>query len=175
MEQSLTQIHALHQFFFAIQNRSKDTLDLLIEFGADTNIVNINTSQTPLSKALQMQEWDIAKTLIAHGAVTKPEFISTAINNRCDNADLLSSLIANGGDVTSKSATDLKTPLHLASQYGLSNVAKILLEYGADQNITEAGNKTPMEYALLHDQISVYKVIIAFVNLQNNSSFAINS
>ena len=148
---------------------------MLLEYGADTNIVNKHTSQTPLSKALQMQEWDIAKTLIVHGAVTKPEFISTAINNRCDNAALLSSLIANGGDVNSKSTTELKTPLHLASQYGLSNAAKILLKYGADQNIKDAGSKTPMEYALLHDQFNVYKVIISFVSLQNNSSFAINS
>ena len=160
--------------FIAILNRSRDALELLLEYGADTNILDNHTSQTPLSKALQIKEWDIAKTLIAHGAITKPEFISIAINNRCDNADLLSILIANGGDVNSKSTTDLKTPLHLASEYGLSNAAKILLEHGADQNIKDAGSKTPMEYALLHDQFKVYKVIISFVNLQNDLSFLIN-
>ena len=70
-------------------------------------------------------------------------------------------MIANGSDVKFKSLNDLKTPLHVACELGLSNAAKILLKYGANAYVKDSSNKTPIEYALLHNQMEVYKLINA--------------
>ena len=148
---------------FAIQTGSREALELLIKFGADTNISKDNGTLTPLLNALYSKAWDIAKSLIKHGAQTKPNFVFSAVNHKCDDVELLEMLIGNGGDVNFKLKLKLLTPLHLACKYGLSNAAKILLKYGANGNNKDLENMTPLEYASCNNQIKVYKVIIAFL------------
>ena len=149
--------------FFAIQNRSNDMLKLLINYGADTNIVDIDSTDTPLVFALKLKEWAIVKLLIVHGAKTNHDCIFIAISKRCNHIELLEILIMNGSDVNFKSPTDLKTPLHLACQYGLSNAVQILLENGANINDKDSQNKTPLEYAMIHNHQGVYKIIVTFM------------
>ena len=149
--------------FYAIQKGSRESLELLIEYGAELNSVNSITFQSPLFNALELKKWDMAKLLIAHGAKTKPEHIFMAINYSCIDVELLEIMISKGSDVNFKSPTDLMTPLHLASLIGLSNVAKILLENGACANHKDSLNKTALEYALIKNQKGVYKNIITFM------------
>ena len=163
--------------FFAIQNRSNDMLKLLINYGADTNIVDINSTNstnTPLASALQRKEWDIVKLLIVHGAETNNECIFIAISNGCNHIELLEILIMNDCDVNFKSPTDLKTPLHLACQHGLSNAVQILLENGANINDKDSYNKTPLEYAMIQNHQGVYKIIVTFMMLHDELPIGIS-
>ena len=43
---------------------------------------------------------------------------------------------------------DLKTPLHLAARYDRANVAKCLLDYGANTNARDRFNRTPLPLAI---------------------------
>ena len=148
--------------YHAIEKCSREALELLVEYGADTNIkISNNPSITPLSLALLIRQWEIVKFLIANEAETKPEYVFTAVNNGCNN-DLIDLLVVNGGDVNFKSPNDLRTPLHIACLNGLPYAAKTLLECGTDTSYKDSEKNTPMECALDANQLDVYKIIFTF-------------
>ena len=89
---------------------------MLIEHGADVNL--INNGLTPLHLA----------ALDGHPRI---------------NGKVASMLIKRGADVAAKT-TDGSTPLHLASQEGQLEAARILIESGADVRAQDNNGSTPL-------------------------------
>ena len=157
-DQGLAPLHV------AIQNRSSDLAALLIEHGADANQPD-NDGITPLTYAINRNHVPSIKLLVAHGAdvnarnkqgYTPLEF---AIGD--DKLFAAQALIDAGGDVSSANGSQKVTPLmliaskiapqarttHLAGGPTPIDIAKELIEHGADVNAKSASGITPLMVA----------------------------
>jgi ankyrin repeat protein len=107
---------------------------LLIEHGADVNIMNLD-GNTPLMEACIHNNYKMVKLLIEHGVDVnaKDKCQETALMRACKHRNYKSVkfLIKNGANI--KTTNHLgETPLGVACFRGNSKIAKLLLDNGAD-------------------------------------------
>jgi ankyrin repeat protein len=95
------------------RNNVVRVLELLIKYGADVNFID---DTTPLQKAIT---WGL-------GGAWSPEQLM----------DIIQCLLRNGANVNSRKDTSRETPLMIASYKNNINIAKLLIEKGADVNAT---------------------------------------
>ena len=112
---------------FAAWNGRKEIAELLIDNGADLNVINNELAGTPFITAL---DWAIQQ-------------------GRTETADLL----RKHGGMTVEELRAGMTPLHAAAREGLKEVVELLIAEGADVNakITSGGSnksKTPLDFAI---------------------------
>jgi ankyrin repeat protein len=72
-------------------------------------------------------------------------------------------------DLNARCFFDAVTPLHLASRDGHAEVARVLLEHGADVDAGDKSNRTPLRRALNRKQVEVAQVLIknnAYIGVQ---------
>lgn len=95
---------------------------LLLEMGADINAASRNAMRVmPLHAAVANQRADIARDLLAHGALV----------NATQQDDF--------------------TPLHAAAQNGQVEMIRLLMAHGADVNLRLPSGETPVDIALKHN------------------------
>ena len=63
-----------------------------------------------------------------------------------DVVEMVELAVAGGGEVGAVDARG-NTPLHHAASNGLNSVIEILVDYGADLNVTNSGRQTPLDVA----------------------------
>ncbi|KGO42811.1 hypothetical protein PEXP_025600 [Penicillium expansum] len=141
-------------FFAATAEGGKCAIDLLLDAGLGVGL-NMSDHQgiRPIHLAATVSEHLVGK-LLAHGAdatvLTKDgrnllHIASTArqsnsvglILDHCDSKTLASRLNAR--------SEDGRTPLHVACRSGRLETVKILLAHGADVNIEDKHNRTPLD------------------------------
>ncbi len=129
---------------------------VLLEHGASVHVRNKN-GQTPLHLASQHYHYSMVALLLRFGADVDAQ----------DNDDMTPLLFASGWDAfyddTGTSAARMllehgasvhvrnkngQTPLHLASQHGLSGMVALLLKFGADMDSQDDDNMTPLHFAV---------------------------
>jgi len=108
--------------FLAVVGGYTDVVEALAKGGADPNagcydIYDGRSTQTPLREAIQSDDLDMARLLIACGA----------------------SIHAQRGRE--------ETPLHLAANSGNASMVELLLSHGADPNAKDLNDKTPRDHA----------------------------
>jgi ankyrin repeat protein len=148
--------------YFAL--RSVDLMQRLIAKGADVN-VRAYLGLTPLHQAASMGRLDAAKLLIDHGA---------DLNARGDWGTILQTLIYRKGDSSAemvklliKSGAKLQpfsfgnTELHIAAVQGSTDMARLLVECGADVNAINEYGHTPLYYAARHGHRRTADALIA--------------
>lgn len=102
----------------------KETFGALLASGADVNAVSRESMKiTPLHTAVTARQFEIARTLIALGAVVNPRQAENGI-----------------------------TPLHEAAASGERALAELLLEHKADINVKTKDGKTPLAFAVSRNQ-----------------------
>ncbi len=111
--------------YWAIESINyKKLIDILLKYGADMNIGNIKTGDTPLHHiASHSPDWGV-------------------YNNPSQVADYL---IKKGADVNAKNKQGI-TPLHLAALYQHAEVLKTLLVKGADPKLADNSGQTAFDY-----------------------------
>ncbi|EQB47871.1 hypothetical protein CGLO_12948 [Colletotrichum gloeosporioides Cg-14] len=144
---------------------------LLIDGGADVNLVGPGRFRSPLHHAVDDGKYDIVKLLIERGADvnlasgqhTPP--LHQAIKG--DQGDIAELLIEAGADVNLVSHISMP-PLHYAIEANHGRMVELLIEKGADVNLARCSWKPPLHYAIEVDKVNIVELLIergADVNL----------
>lgn len=156
----------------AIHCRLEAVVDDLCSRGVSLSAPN-NKGDCPLWAALETEQENIASVLVRHGVDTDcwgpgPDgCLQTLLHRAIDenNEPTAMFLIRSGCDMDSPrqasadgggdEAKDKASPLHLCCQWGLTKVLQTLIDHGANVNVIDFENKTPLHHAIQnqHDEI----------------------
>lgn len=134
----------------AIIHENTEMFNFLIELGADPNLVDKYTPTYPLSLAVERNNQDAVKTLIALGAdMTILGANDDTLLHKAAYADfdaMIKLLIQHGADVNARNDFG-ETALFKAAQYNKLKAAQALLAQGAHVNIADFEGVTPEKKA----------------------------
>ena len=138
----------------AAQNGHAGCVQVLLLNGASVDIRN-NANQTPLHYAARSRHPDVVKLLLDHGAkvnatdkmdTTPLEYPSGFVDNYQSNyQETVEILLSHGANVRHVDRNG-ETALHEAVFMGNAKVVEILLDHGADPNVSGIRG-TPLEWA----------------------------
>ena len=106
--------------------------------------LNARWGETALSLAARHQHWDVARTLLEHGAKVRGGiFGGTLLPNAItsNEHDIATFLVENGVDVNALDTVSGRRPLDLAALNGNLDIAEVLLDHGADVEVDGADTK----------------------------------
>jgi len=139
-------LSALHMVAMADESICAGILELLLEYGANPNVRD-SVGATPLHDATLSGKINAVKKLLEHGA---------DVNVRTTGAIVVMEEYAG---IFTESTYSVVTPLHLAAYKGYAEIAKILLERGANPNIRDDDDLTPLEIAQMRNDAETARVI----------------
>ena len=168
----------------ASSNKDADAINFLIEQGLDVNSVwTTKTSFTPLLLSVNNGNVEAALELLRNNAT--PNYIDNDscsilqhlimieddIINSTDKRKIILSMIKNGADVNyhGESGISSSTALSLAVQNDDAEIAKILLDRGADPNLKDDSDNTAVDYANMLMKSSKIRKFGIFTEFQNNT------
>jgi ankyrin repeat protein len=139
-------LSALHMVAMADESICAGILELLLEYGANPNVRD-SVGATPLHDAVLSGKVNAVKKLLEHGA---------DVNVRTTGAIVV---MEDYAGIFTESTYSGVTPLHLAAYKGYAEIAKILLEHGANPNIRDDYYLTPLEIARMRNDAKTSKII----------------
>ncbi|WPB79255.1 ankyrin repeat domain-containing protein [Archangium violaceum] len=136
-----TALHAAARF-------STELSSLLLEAGAPFDTSD-SRGQTPLSLALEARNLELVELLLAKGARPNIQTLWQALKCQHEKCKPLPALFVKSGvDVNAVVEAGDKTALHLASERMPPEVAKTLLDLGADPNRKNTSGHMPLQIAV---------------------------
>ena len=156
---------------------------ILLEAGAEVNFIlrQLNGKPSPLHLAVKIGDKELVKLLLNYGAnanavCKEGAAIHMAVQSKVD-LDLLRILLEH---CAIDAYCGEGSALHLAAQYCLKDMVEILLEHGADINMTDKNECTPIDcargssdgsedtFSLLLDHLAKMKAAGLYVSPQNS-------
>lgn len=143
--------HGNSLLHLATEFGSKEIIKALLDKGADINAIG-EGGDTPLHSATTDRNSEIVRLLLDHGAnANTGDFHGATPLHQAHlfhDERTIKVLLDNQADVNVESSYH-RTPLHEAAAHprGLSN-CKLLMEYGADVNVTDRTGRIPLIYAV---------------------------
>ena len=132
---------------------------LLLDHGADVNAMDKDHT-TPLLLAVQWKMYDITRNFVSRGAEPNVKndrgttplhlLLDGKFSNEDDIPDLVRLFLDHGADVDARDKNHA-TPLLLAAEEHMDDIARILLERGAYPNVKNIWGKTPLHLLLERD------------------------
>ena len=157
---STVEIGHLHQ---AVSRQSIDMVKTLLLFDAPVNMVFADTNNTPLMTACTKEDVEIARLLLDNGArVDVRTEDSTPLITACrtESVDLVRLLVERGADIR-ESGVDGTDTLSNAVYYGSNiEIARLLLDLGADVNATDDWTWTPLHYSCFVKAPEISRLLI---------------
>ncbi len=157
----------------AIGNQQRDTIQLLIQQGANVN--KLGFLFPPLTKAILENDIETVKLLIANNAdvnVRSDVFDETPLmysSAKVERINITKFLIKNGANVNAQN-NDGETPLMYAANGGNISTVMYLLDHKAEVNIKSSVGNTALMYAAQVNNPAVVRYLLengADVNIQN--------
>ena len=147
----------------------------LFEHGADIN-PRTSYNWTPLHLASQLGHLKVVTWLLDRGADmnswTKDGWTSLSLAAADGHLEVCQKLLERNADVNPQDASHngstRTTPLLFALQRGKPDVARLLLDHGADVHVHDKNGKTPLHFAAAYDFIEVVRMLLER-NLEVNS------
>jgi hypothetical protein len=135
-------------------------MDLFLQHGANINATNATGEQ-----ALQLAAWkghaDAVRWLIAHGAaVNRPGREWSALHYAvfAGHKDVVDALMANGADVNAR-VPNGSTVLMMAAREGREELAKLLINAGADSRPTNERGESALTWAMRHKNFRIANLV----------------
>ena len=135
----------------ACENGYKEIVELLIDKGADINAEN-NIGQTPLDRAELFNKAETAKLLINHGA--KRGLFSSVSSG---DTEEVKRRISQGAEVNAIRIG--QSLLHIACQSGNKKIVELLINSGADVNVSNRRGLTPLDIAERDGQTEIIELL----------------
>jgi ankyrin repeat protein len=153
----------LHQ---AIYLNNIELVRLLINHGASPFIKN-KEGLTAIEFAFDLHRMEIILTLINNDFLNSDPIIDAIFDNSLSRLKQL--LGDNKKKINQELSSAFYTPLHYASYNGKLQIAKYLIENGADINVQTLDLYTPLHFAIKYGHVNLAKYLIeqgADINLQ---------
>ena len=135
----------------ALAGEHFQTADLLHHNGADLH-VQMYWETIPMHSAAYYENFEVVQKLIEYGADidTRDGLGWTPLSwasqgHRFKDGSALRLLLERGADVNSRADDDGCTPLHRASEHGVLQIVRLLLEHGADIGAVNRNGKTALQ------------------------------
>lgn len=135
----------------AIEQNNLPVVKLLLEKGADP-LMSDNANRYPIQTAAQVGNLDIFKLFLSHDYdfdnMTPPLLLIATING---HLPLVKFLIEECHANPNEPAPDIGTPLTVAINQNDINLAEVLIEHGANINVTDEDNNTLLHQIFLNE------------------------
>jgi ankyrin repeat protein len=145
-------VMALHEGSFRAARALADAPQLRVDLTNDAD-------ETALMMAAYTGQMDIAKTLIANGAmINKPGWSPLHYAASKGQLDMIRYLLARGADIEAQSPNGT-TPLMMAAAYGTPEAVTLLLQSGADIGTCNQLDLTALDFAHQYQRPDAIKIL----------------
>jgi ankyrin repeat protein len=150
----------------AVRAGNLDAVQLLLDRGAVVNVADPQFGHTALMWAVRRNDAAITRLLLKHGAAVevhtrvgeKPAVRPPGAGGGSHGVGIVRSGVPPQGE--QQPTPGGMTPLLFAARDGLLDAARLLVEGGADVNLTDPNGITPVVMALTNGQIAVAKFLL---------------
>lgn len=144
--------------FDAIDEGLLDIFAALLDAGADPLRRHPLTDQTPLMAALEGEQADMVRELIARGVDPASAPLAALVHGE-DRPEVVRLALSGGVDLDTADPETGKTALHVAAMYGYWRTARRLIEEGADTEVRDKWGNTPATLAVRNHHHEVARLL----------------
>ena len=154
----------LSPIHFASKGGQIQVVEILLSYGADTEMLSCVSQERPLHLAIQAGQVAMVQYFLDNGTnVSVPDGVSAqAIHLAAvwGSTEILSLLLGRGAAIDAAMA-DGAQPLHMASKHRhRANVIKFLCSQGADIEARTNHGRTPLYYAYFHNAVDNMEALL---------------
>lgn len=142
--------------FLAISPFDYAIAQLLVQNGADTNVLNQATKITMLKKARENDDLEAVKFLVENKATIDTSVLNDALKENKER--IARYLIAHGAPLKIKGTGD--APLHIAARNRDRAMVELLIEHGALLTDKDSAGNTPLHLAAINNDFDMAKLLV---------------
>ncbi|CAL8085284.1 unnamed protein product [Calicophoron daubneyi] len=146
--------------YMAAQENHLDVVDLLLKRGGRQDLTT-EDGFTPLAVALQQGHEHVVALLLERDSRSRGRMPALHIAARKDDVNAVGLLLNNPEVNVNHQAQHGFTPLHIAAHYGNVNVARPLIDRGADVNFQAKNNITPLHIAAKWGRLEMVQLLLS--------------
>ena len=141
-----------------------DVIRLLLEHGADVNMLKVDNGETPLHLAAYRGRVEVVRVLLEHGANLGAQDNQGRIPLQQavfqEAVEVIRVLLEHGSHHVGVKDNQGRTPLHYAVAHGKVEVVRVLLEHGANIGAQDYQGTTSLHKAVVGGSVEVVHVLL---------------
>ena len=143
----------------AVRNRNDEICKVLVKFGADVNLLNLD-NQSPLNVAEAIVQYPICKILVRKRKEKKIRY-KNALHVFAKEDDMGNCKIHINSVDVNKIDEKMRTPLHVAMIFASDALCNLLLRYGADVYAKDSYMDTPIQLAFYYGRFKLRERLLS--------------